>query len=315
MDERPSKHTQTRRKHPIRLWVLCAIWVLCLLVAWYGGFVGDWVLCYGVPRLLPRELDNGFVITHASIDDIPLVPDEGLRVSIAPLALRRLLRNASPYTVLLPPGIIREDVVLHGKWVPEKASPKHALPITISCNGEAGEAPWVVFRYPVDDLNALLKAELAEEWRETETYIFGSYDLKQRVWFRTLSIQSEDAPRSLPDTPVRFTLSTTGKLRYNFEDGIVDATISARIKELDGTVEFRPVYHEDGIGFEYACQIHGLEIAVDNMAPWVERKVAKELRESMERSLNKRRKKEKYARMRLPDWTPLNVVVDVALSE
>ncbi len=288
---------------------------MCLLVVWHGGFVGDWALQHGVPRFLPLELDDGFVVTHVSIEDSPLVPEKGLCVSIAPRKLRRLLRNISPLAMLLPPGLIREDVVLHGKWVPEKASPKHTLPITISCNGEAGAAPWVVFRYPVDDLNALLKAELAEEWRETESYIFGTYDLNQRIWFRTLSVQSEDAPRSLPDTPVRFTINTTGRLRYNFEDGIIDATVSARIKRLDGALEFRPVYHKDGIGLEYQCNIESLVIAVDNMAPWIERKLADELKDSMERSMNKRRKKEKFSRMRLPHWTPFNVVVDITVTE
>ncbi len=315
MAETASRDTSPARRRSVRLWLLCAAWIACILLMWHSGVAGGWLLQHVMPRYLPRDLDDGFVITQVTLEDCPLVPDRGLRLSISPSRLRRLLRDVSPLFRLLPPGLIREDVVLRGLWLPEKASPQHALPITVSCNGEAGDAPWAVFRFPVDDLNALLKAELAEEWRETEDYILGSYDINQRVWFRTLSIQSEDAPRGLPDAPIRFTIGASGKLRYNFEDGIIDATVSAKVKRLNGTVEFLPVRHKDGIGFEYACRIETLDIAVDNMAPWLERKVADELKDSIERSLNKRRKREKYQRMRLPHWTPLNLVVDASISD
>ncbi len=315
MAERASSETRLPRRRRVRLWLLCAAWIACILFIWNSGIVGNWLLLRVGPRFLPHDLDDGFVITRVAIDDCPLVPNRGLCVSMSPNRLRRLLRDVSLLSVLLPPGIIQEDVVVYGQWLPEKASPEHALPIILSCNNEAGDAPWAVFRFPVDDLNQLLKVELADEWRETEDYIFGTYDLNQRVWFRTLSVQSEDAPRGLPDAPVRFTIGATGKLRYNFEDGIIDATVSAKVKRLNGTVEFRPVRHKNGIGFEYECRVDELSIAVDNMAPWIERKLADELKDSIERSLNKRRKREKYERMRLPLWTPLNLVVDVAVSE
>mgnify|MGYP006865023567 CR=1 FL=1 len=315
MAETESRETRPCWLFAARLWLLCAVWIACILFIWNSGIVGNWLLLRIGPRFLPRDIDEGFFITRVAIDDCALVPDRGLCVSMSPSRLRKLLRDVSPLFALLPPGIIQEDVVLHGHWLPEKASPEHTLPITLSCNHEAGDAPWAVFRFPVDDLNALLKAELAEEWRETESYIFGSYDLNQRVWFRTLSVQSEDAPRGLPDAPIRFTIGATGKLRYNFEDGIIDATISAKVKRLNGTIAFRPVRHRNGIGFQYECHVDELSIAVDNMAPWIERKLADELKASIERSMNKRRKREKYERMRLPLWTPLNLVVDVAVSE
>jgi len=50
------------------------------------------------------------------------------------------------------------------------------------------------------------------------------------------------------------------------------------------------------------------------MAPWLERRLANTLRGSMERSPNKRRKREKMERHRLPSWLPLDVAVDVYLD-
>ena len=141
------------------------------------------------------------------------------------------------------------------------------------------------------DLNALLKAELADDLHDTESYIFGTYDLNQRVEFRTLSVQSAETSQVLPDAPLRFLVRATGRLRYQFKDGIVGARVTAKVRTLSGRMEFTPVSHEDGVGLDYRCVVDALKISVDNMSPWLERKLAGELKESIERSQNKRRRR------------------------
>ncbi len=303
------------KRRRIRLWVLCIVWLSLIATVWQSGIVAGWIHAYLLPGMLPKTLDGGFEISRITTDGSPVVPDRGLRISVAPRRLLQMLKAYSPFFQLLPPGLIRDGVVLHGCWIPEKAPPEQSLPISISCTDEAGDDPWVVFRFPVKDLNALLRSELAEEWRDEDEYIFGTYVLNQRIWFETLTIQSEDALRIGPDSPVRFLVSAGGKLRYNFEDGVIDATITAKVKHLDGVLEFTPVRHEDGVGFDYICKVDRLDVAVDNMAPWLERKLAGELRQSIEKSMNKRRKRRKVAAVRLPNWVPLNVVVDVIVEE
>ena len=72
---------------------------------------------------------------------------------------------------------------------------------------------------------------------------------------------------------------------------------------------------EDGTGFDYSARVEALDIRADNMAPWLERRVADALAKSIERSQNKRRKKAKMARHRLPSWLPLEVSLEVELTE
>jgi hypothetical protein len=309
-----SKHRALPRKR-IRLWGLCSVWLLCAVLAWQRGVVGDAIRKHGAAHVLPVDLGDGFTITRVAVEDRALAPVRGACLSFSPDLFRDVLRNVSPWFAFLPPGVIREDVVLHGVWLPEGAPPELALPLMISCNRKARRSPWFSFRFHVDDLNALLRVEMADDWHESEEYLFGHYDLNQRIWFRTLSIQSENAYRKHPNTPVKLYVHATGRMRYNVEDGIIDATITPDVKALDGLVQLTPVYHDDGIGFDYLSSIDSFKIAVDNMAPWLERKIAAELKSSMERSLNKRRKRERYSKIRMPLWVPLNVVVDIEISE
>ncbi len=299
----------------MRLWGLCSVWLLCAVLAWQRGVLGDAIRKHGASHFLPVDLGDGFTISRVCVENRPLIPVRGACLSLSPHLFNKVLRKVSPWFVLLPPGLVREDVVLLGEWLPEGALPEVALPLMVSCNHEAHNSPWFAFRFPADDLNTLLRLEMADDWHESEEYVFGHYDLNQRIWFRTLSIQSENAFRKQPDTPVKLYVHATGRMRYNLEDGIIDATITPRVKALDGLVKLTPVFHDDGIGFDYVSSIDSFKIAVDNMAPWVERRIAAELKSSMVRSLNKRRKREKYSKMRIPLWVPLNVVVDIEVSE
>jgi len=294
--------------------MLCLFSFVCVAAIWQQGIVGGWLLCHGLSRFLPLDLDDGLSITRISIEDCALVPDRGLLVSVSPRTFKRLLRQVSPLFVLLPPGVV-DGVVLHGQWLPEKAAPEFVFPIALSCNQVSGISPRVVFRCPVDDLNRILDAELSDDLHDKESYIFGTYDVNQRIRFRTLSIQSEERPPGIMDAPFRFRVHATGSLRYRVKDGFIGVRVTAKVKALSGTMEFGPVIHENGVGLEYACVVDTLDIAVDNMAPWLERKVAENLRQSIERSQNKRRRREKYARLRLPLWVPLDSVVDIQVFE
>jgi hypothetical protein len=51
------------------------------------------------------------------------------------------------------------------------------------------------------------------------------------------------------------------------------------------------------------------------MAPWLEKKFADDLKDSIERSLNKRKRRREFAKMRVPYWVPLDTDVDIGLTE
>ena len=282
---------------------------------WQGGFIGNWLLTDIAPRFLPVDMDDGFFVTKISVGYQPIIPKRGLRISISPHQLKGLLKNSNPLFSIIPPGIITDDVVVHGKWVPEKASEEYSVPITINCSEDSGDRPRIVFRYPVSDLNSLLQVELKEDWRDEDEYFLGTYSKEQRIWLDSLSVKYIGRTSEMPEAPILFTIMAEGRLRYNVKDGFVGARITAKIKKLNGTVTLIPEKHSKGVGFKYSCKVDDLDISVKKMAPWLEKKFADDLKDSIERSLNKRKRRREFAKMRIPYWMPLDTDVDIGLTE
>ncbi len=297
------------------LWILCSIWMACIVVVWQGGFFGNWLLTDIAPRYLPADLDDGFFVTKIVVEDQPIVPERGLRISISPKQLKDLLRDANPLFAIIPPGIIADDVVIYGEWVPEKAAEEYAVPITINCSVDSGDMPRISFRYPVKDLNSLLQSELEEDWRDEDEYFLGTYSKEQRIWLDSLSVRSIGKRSELADAPILFTIMASGRLRYNVKDGLIGARITAKIKKLNGTVTLIPEKHSKGVGFKYSCEVDDLDISVKKMAPWLEKKFAGDINDSIGRSLNKRKRRREFAKMRIPYWVPLDIDIDIELTD
>jgi len=300
--------------HKVRLWILCIIWLVCFVSIWQLGIIGNWILRRGAPLLLPAEFDSGFAITKIVSENLPVIPERGLRVSITPQRLKSILADISPLFKIIPPGIIEDGLVVHGTWVPEKAT-GYSVPITINCSSAAGDSPQIIFRYPFDELNGLLKIELAEDWREEDEYFLGTYTRTQRIWFNELSIKSEAPLEVTEKSPILLRIRAEGRLRYKMEDGIIDATITAQVKELAGIITLEPEPHKAGIGFKYRCSVDNIRLSVKKMAPWLERRLAADLQKSTERSMNKRRRRKLFAKMRVPYWFPLDTKLDIGLTE
>jgi hypothetical protein len=277
--------------------------------------LGGWILKRGAPRLLPVEFNDGFAITKLSVEHLPLVPERGLRISASPAKIKAVLREITPLSGLIPPGLICAGAVLHARWVPENADAKYSIPITICCNTNAGLFARVVFRYPFDELNELLKIEMAEKWHDRDEYFLGTYALNKRIWFNSLDVKSIMQSDEGAGSPLLLAIHATGRLRYNVEDGIIDATITAKVKSLDGKITLTPEPHKNGIGFKFDGVIERLDVSAKRMAPWLEHKLGRELRRSLEHSLNKRKRLRQFAKIRLPYWVPLDTVLDIELTQ
>ena len=310
-DAKKEESTEVTHRRRRQLQILVLVWLVLVVVLFQMGYVGELILRRGAPLLLPLKLNNGFEITRVGIDDLPIVPYVGVRVSAAPEKLKSLLRSVSPLFYLLPAGIVRDDLVIYGKWVPEKAPVKYTVPLTVCCNKNAGEAPYVALRYPFDDFNTLLKAESAERWRDKDDYFLGTYTHEHRIWFSSLFIRT--VKRECRSDPIRLKIKATGRLRYKVQDGIIKARITGDVQELSGEIQLIPVKHKDGIGFDYSCRVDALNLSVKKMAPWVEKRLEKSLKHSIVRSMNKRKRIKRFAQLRLPDWIPLDTVVDIQL--
>jgi hypothetical protein len=300
------------RRRRIRLRVLAGAWLVLIVVLFQTGYVGDLILKRGAPLLLPLKLDDGFEITSIKVESLPVVPPLGIRVTATPKEVKKLLRSASLFAYLLPPGLIRNNLVIHGKWVPRKANIKYTVPLSIYCNKGAGTKPYVVLRYPFEDFNVLLKSESAERWRDEDDYFLGTYTHEHRIWFKSLFIRT--ITRESRTDPIRLTIRATGRLRYKVQDGIIKARISGDVRELSGEIQLVPVKHKNGIGFDYSCRVDVVKLSVKKMAPWVEKRLSKTLKKSITRSMNKRKRLKRFAQMRLPEWVPLDTVIDIQLT-
>jgi len=304
----------SRRAHKIRLWILVTIWLACFITMWQMGIVGGWILRRGAPLLLPLKIDGGFTISKLVMEDIPIVPERGVRISITPLRLKSMLKDINPMLSAIPPGLIRNGVVIYGDWVPEKAS-DHIVPITISCNEKAGEYPIIMFRYPFDELNSLLIVELAEDWRDEDDYFLGTYTLTQRIRFNALRVRTIKPLPVNETSPIKLNIKASGQLRYKVQDGALKARITADVQELSGTITLIPELHKKGIGFKFSTKVDKLKLSVKKMAPWLERKLAGDLQHSIERSMNKSKRRRKFAKMRIPYWVPIDTCLDIELTK
>ncbi len=287
-----------------------------LAVLWQSGFLGTRARRFLLPMLFSLiPATRGMEWVQMAETEPPAVPARGLQITLCPEYLTRVL-HASPFPAwLIPPGLLDPHTVIFARWKPSGHKAAQALPLILHLSHTAAQRPKIVFRLSAVELNTLLIDEFAEDWSDTGEYIFGHYDLNQRIWIHTLSVSSAPPPRDAPSDPVRFTALATGRLRYWFKDGPVSARITANVTALAVTVAFVPVRHSDGIGLDFSARVDDLVISVDNMAPWLERRLAARIRRSIEQSLNRRRRKERMAKHRLPDWLPLDADVDLVIHE
>ncbi len=306
--------SSTRQARPS---LILFLFIVLFATVWQHGWIGSGLRRHLLPRLLPPLLERqGIAVRRIGDAEVPSTPaGRGLQVTLSRAYVMDVLARSPFPAWLVPPGLVADGMEIHADWLPPDTKEALSLPCVLRLDAAAGLLPRIHVRFPVAELNTLLSDEFAEDWSDRDEYVLGHYDLDQRIWFRTLRLESLDMPRKSPSDAIRFRATATGRLRYWFKDGIVSARLTADVRRLATLFTFVPVVHEDGTGFDYSARVEALDIRVDNMAPWLERRVADALGKSIERSQNKRRKKAKMARHRLPSWLPLDVSLEVELTE
>jgi hypothetical protein len=296
------------------------VWLLVVVLfatCWQRGLIGGGLRRYLLPRLLPPLLERqGIAVRRIANTASPSVQaGRGLQITLSRAFVMDVLARSPFPACFVPPGLVDDGLEIHADWLPPDTKGPLSLPCVLRFDAAAGLLPRIHIRFPVAELNTLLSDEFAEDWSDRGEYMLGHYDLDQRIWFKTLRLESLDMPRRSSSDAMRFRATATGRLRYWFRDGVVSARLTADVRRLAILFTFVPVQHDDGTGFDYSARVEALDIRVDNMAPWLEQRVADALRKSIERSQNKPRKKAKMARHRLPSWLPLDVSLDVQLAE
>ena len=311
--DRSSRKTRRGRRVAAVLVLVVALLAAC----WWSGLVGRALACYVLPRLFPIRERSGVEVTSLDCCGAGGLPGRGLTLTVSPGRVADLLRRAWPYHRLLPPGLVRDGLVLRGSVRPEDwpAEAGHTVPFAVVIDDATGDPPRLSLRCPRDELNALVKRELLFDLSKEREWALGTYDYRWVPVFETLTLYSEQPAGRGPIEERRFPFVATGRVRFRFEENLFDARATARVNRLSGHFLLRFRHAEDGLVLGYDAVVSELSANVHNLLPWGDEKASEALRRSMSRSLNRRRKQERMARKRFPAWLPLDIMVDVKLTE
>lgn len=301
--------------------VLAGVVCLALLAGcWFCGLIGRLLTCGLMPLILPLRVKNVVEITSLACDASPAVPDRGVVLTISSGRLREIIDSALPFARLLPPGMIRDGMALRGAWMPDefRLADRSSLPLMLLVSDEIGVHPRIVGRYPAEHINRLLKQDVVWKSESEEEWILGHYDLCQELTFEACHLYSEEEDLVFPVEKRRLILKAAGKVRYKVKDDFAgihsSARATARVKELRGRIDITIVRDKKGVGFSCNAKVDVLKADFHNVAPVLDGQISEKLRKSLEKSFNRQRKRERFAKKRVPRWAPCDVIVDIQLT-
>ena len=297
--------------------IIClGILVATLIVAWNQGWMGALLVRTAAFIILPHSPHETVEIKECRFERISETP-AGMVLTIHPDRLKQDMLMAYPALRRLPPGTFQHIRSIHGFWRPEDddLSGTLEIPIAIVCDPDTGWQPRLACSMPASEFNRIIATEFEGKLTRKREYFLGHYKMSYEPAFHTLEIHSEN---STPDKPIesrRLMVSATGKVRFWFDDDLLKARATGKVKELRGSFDIGIVHDDEGIGISYDANISELDMSVDNLAPWGEKWLAEDLKSSMHKSLNKERKKRKLAEKRFPSWLPLDLDIEFHLTD
>ena len=298
--------------------IICLSCVAVLTASWFSGTSGRFAYSIILPRLLPLDCGHGLQITALSQGYIDPEHANGAILTISPNRLTRLLTAFSRKARLLPPGLIHDGMLITGTWSPGNNSPteKDALPFCVAISEKtSGHPPSFKCTYSVNAVNRLLSESMARKTsgKKDREWIFGKYDLDQYIRFSTFHLYSQTNIITSTQTR-RFPFTAAGEIRYEFEDGLFRARTTPRVN-MRGAIELQVFRYDDKFSLRYNILIDYLDADVSNLPPFLDRKIAGDLKRKLLKSLNKKRKKEKFARKEFHNAIPMDIIVELILIE
>jgi hypothetical protein len=269
------------------------------------------IVAWSVLPVCPTE---GLTWERLRLEDTgPL--DRGLSLSLAPHVVREMIaRGVHPLCAWLLPSRAIQSLCADGTWQPEglELPPGHeGIPVRVAVDSAAGLHPVLTLRLGAAEFNDILRAGV--DWTDSEDYWFGDYDVQYRPKFERAAVTS-DTPPMRHVTRRTLTFNARGELKVKAEDDPLRVSARGNVTEFEGHVEFNAVPHEDGRSFTHVGRVKRLRVGFHNCPPFLDKALSKKLKRSLERSLNKGRHKRKLAKVRVPYWAPLDVIVDARVD-
>lgn len=296
----------------IGLGILAAI----LIVGWPLGWVGGLTARVLARFFLPYSPHETVEITECRFKGSSDLPDTGIILTIHPDRLKENIEEAYPAARKLPPGILKNLTSLRGFWTPEDVdlSGVGKIPVSIVLDRGIGWRPHLSCSFPASDFNKMVATQFAGKLTKRREYFLGHYNMSYEPTFHTLDIHSE---AEIPVEPIqrrRLLVNATGRVRFWFDDDLLKARATGKVKRLTGAFDIGIIRDDEGIGISYHADISELDLSVNNLAPWGEKWLAEDLRNSMDRSINKEKKRRRFAEKRFPAWIPLDLIVEFHLT-
>lgn len=303
------------RKRLIRFTVTLLV-VAGLAACWYGGAAG-YLLAYRIlPAVLPLNVGGDCVVDSIRMQTVMPECEKGLLLVVGTRHLKAAFKGTFPATWwLFPRGIIRDKVLISGRWSPSglKMPDKSGMPLYISIDDSVGPHPKLSGRYPASGLNEVLKDEEAFNLRQTDEWALGAYELLYKITFDTAHIFSDTEVGSVPVEKRALNFDATGKVQLQFRETILNVSATADVLEFKGGYDVKFTPGDRGLILKYDARIDALRADVRNLAPWADEKISKELRRSLQKSMNRQKKKDQLAKQRFPSWLPTDILVDISV--
>lgn len=304
----PNKyHTAKKQKYLI----IIATLILILVVCWFLGFMGMFITNILLPRFLPIRFGKHLQITNLQQGETWQHQETSACIYISPARATHILRSISPWSYLLPPNTIRNNIIVEGKWTHSlfPGEKNKILPFAIVITDIAQPNPKVFVKCTVQDFNNLLRNRYGEDTiRKRKKWLLGTYELAYKLTFDSLHAQS-DKPFSHELSERTLSISATGSVKLDARDGLLHASAKARVDKLTGRIIIRFSQQNENMHISYEGFVDELKADARNVSPWIDSKISEDLRESLEKSLNKEKTKTKISKLALPLWTPTDVEI------
>ena len=305
-----------KRRTKINLVVLCSLF-LVLTVLWFSGSAGWLVRRAILPRFAPRKLGSSFMIFAFGPEERFTHDTRGVTLLLNPARAEDIVRGALPIASrVLPPGIFVHGFNIQCIWMPhgEKDSSMGVIPLWIVIDRNSGYEPVLKGRMPVNEINRYLKEDLEEGLTSREEWFFGHYEVIYQISFNSMRILS-DTGVNAADGRRKLSLLADGKVRIKYDDKPISARTTADVHELRVEVDLTFIPRDDKFALSYEARVTELNMNVNNMLQWGDKRVAESLRKSLEKSMNRRKNKERAMKLKIPAWAARDMIVDLKLSD
>ncbi|MFO7870005.1 MAG: hypothetical protein R6V03_01055 [Kiritimatiellia bacterium] len=307
MKDTGDKKPSTKR---FRRAALALIAAAVIAACWFGGPAGILLrkILSGYLPYETREVTVTAIRRRKASESLK----RGLSLRIEPERLMEIITAAYPAAAALPRKLVEKGLCVDGYWRPGEFSLPggESIPLKLILE-DTRNGPVLEGRLPVEEVNRSLETELVEKLRRKKKWFLGHYEVVYEPEFVTFALRSQSGPVLTPVTSRKFFFEASGRVKIWFEDSLIAARKTADVKNLFGTINVKVVREDSRTRLSYEAVVDILEADLHDTPPWLERDLIDDLRESLEKSLNRDKNRKRVESLPIPEWAPMDLAVNL----